>query len=628
MVKRYPATKEDLSSKNKNLSLAEIRFFEICEDLSEGWSVWYSINWDKRSSIKSGEADYVLFHKNYGYVVIEVKGGIIEVENDVFYSISTKKRKKYKLDRSPFEQAKGSMYSILNFYTIKTKKEPHPMKLLRDNKYFPLSFAYGVFFPDCYFKNNFESIQYPFRRIFDKKDYQIQLQWQKNRTSKISPLEQCLIDLLDEYKRLREIKPGTEDFFHKIMGSNIKHYVNLRHDLNFRESELEKVNQVQDYLLRALKYKNHCIFKGSAGSGKTFIAMKKALMTYREGKRVLFLCFNTELREFIRSYIGEQLNVTYHAIEDRISVYSINLLLSEITSEIIKDENRKREVLKNLSKFNYTPIMGILEPSTKHIPNNYKYDALIVDEAQDIEKEVWELFPNLLHYPKDSIYYVFYDEAQAIFLEDFSPKDFAMDPTRDLISLTQNLRNTQEIARFLEDQTSYEDFTVLYEEYSGIAGLDITRKQFNSVAKAITKITTHIKKEYYNNGIGPEHIIVLGLNRLTTLLGKKNVADESSYEYISLKDRNEVTPQRIYIIEPDNINEIPEIRMDPENDKLIIYKTISSFKGLERDVVYLLLPNIKEYKEKFEWRYKGFIKRVYVGASRAKFKLYIYEYSS
>lgn len=625
MVKRYPSKKEDLSLKHENVSLAEIKFYNISEGLREGWFLWYSINWDKRSSIQSGEADYVLFHPDFGYAVIEVKGGIIEVEGDLFFSTSHDTKKRHKLSRSPFEQAKNSMYYILDYYVNKAKKQSNVNELLKDNKYFPLSFCYGVFFPDCYFKNNFESLQYPFRLIFDKKDYLEQLDWVKSARSGKSPLEQFLIDLLDEYKRLRKIFPGTADFFQNIMGSNIKHYVNLQHDLSFREKELRRVNQVQDFLLNALSYKKHCIFRGSAGSGKTYIGMKKALMSYQNGKRVLFICFNTELREFIRSYIAEQLKVSYKAIQDRISVYSINLLLSKLISKLLTDGGNKTKARNRLSNFQYDDLIDILKPNLDDMPNEFKYETLIVDEAQDIEKEVWDLFPHLLYYPEDSVYYVFYDEAQSIFIDQFSPKDFHLDPKRDMINLTQNLRNTQEIAQFLEKRTSYEDFQVNYDQYSGIGGLKISKKLVKDAPTALMNIASHIKNKYYNNEVDHEHVIILSRNKLKTIMGK-NAKEESQCCYIAFKDKNQVSSQKIYMVEPDSVNDIPEIRNNPKKDKLIVFKTISSFKGLERDIVYLLIPKIKDFKKKHEWKYKTFIKQVYVGASRAKFKLYVFEY--
>ena len=50
------------------------------------------------------------------------------------------------------------------------------------------------------------------------------------------------------------------------------------------------------------------------------------------------------------------------------------------------------------------------------------------------------------------------------------------------------------------------------------------------------------------------------------------------------------------------------------------------FKGLEKEVLILVLPNIDDFKEKYPERVENFMMQLYVGASRAKFKLYFFEY--
>ena len=56
------------------------------------------------------------------------------------------------------------------------------------------------------------------------------------------------------------------------------------------------------------------------------------------------------------------------------------------------------------------------------------------------------------------------------------------------------------------------------------------------------------------------------------------------------------------------------------------FKTITSFKGLEREIIFLLVPSIEGFKAKYPNRIENFLMQVYVGASRAKFRLYFIEY--
>ncbi|TFF97346.1 MAG: hypothetical protein EU547_04520 [Promethearchaeota archaeon] len=53
---------------------------------------------------------------------------------------------------------------------------------------------------------------------------------------------------------------------------------------------------------------------------------------------------------------------------------------------------------------------------------------------------------------------------------------------------------------------------------------------------------------------------------------------------------------------------------------------MSAFKGLERDIIFLIVPDLQEFKEKHPERYEKFRRQLYVGASRAKFKLFVASY--
>ena len=57
-----------------------------------------------------------------------------------------------------------------------------------------------------------------------------------------------------------------------------------------------------------------------------------------------------------------------------------------------------------------------------------------------------------------------------------------------------------------------------------------------------------------------------------------------------------------------------------------MFKTISAFKGLECDILFLVIPNMEDFKANHPQKYENYLMQIYVGASRAKFKLYFLEY--
>ena len=66
-------------------------------------------------------------------------------------------------------------------------------------------------------------------------------------------------------------------------------------------------------LLEYLEEQNNAIINGLAGTGKTVMAKEKALRHADKGEKVLFLCYNSKLKEYLsRSYPHE--NIDYYTI--------------------------------------------------------------------------------------------------------------------------------------------------------------------------------------------------------------------------------------------------------------------------------------------------------------------------
>ena len=84
MAKMHP---EQLSNEvrfDPGLS-AEVALYDALErSLGEGFEVLHSVAWvapteDKRP-VKDGEADFVIAHRDHGFLVLEVKGGVIDYD--------------------------------------------------------------------------------------------------------------------------------------------------------------------------------------------------------------------------------------------------------------------------------------------------------------------------------------------------------------------------------------------------------------------------------------------------------------------------------------------------------------------------------------------------------------------
>ena len=90
------------------------------------------------------------------------------------------------------------------------------------------------------------------------------------------------------------------------------------------------------------------------------------------------------------------------------------------------------------------------------------------------------------------------DAEQTIFKHGFNPKSLRFNNQTDIMVLKKNLRNSNEIGKYLKILTGFGE----YEEFSGINGFKITKKKFSSAERAIIKSFDIIKEEFFKQSIG------------------------------------------------------------------------------------------------------------------------------
>ena len=136
---------------------------------------------------------------------------------------------------------------------------------------------------------------------------------------------------------------------------------------------------------------------GSAGSGKTMILAAKAAKLLCEQKRVLVLTFNITLINYIRNLIHQNLNeISNDKIPSSIN-YSIswfhrfaktnlvNLGWESDYKDLWDRSNSPTDVLNN-------KMAALLKQLSddESIPENYKFDAILIDEGQDFLPNWWD----------------------------------------------------------------------------------------------------------------------------------------------------------------------------------------------------------------------------------------------
>ena len=81
----------------------------------------------------------------------------------------------------------------------------------------------------------------------------------------------------------------------------------------------------QKCILNYLTEQKTAVIQGVAGTGKTLIAMEKARRHADAGERVLFLCYNAQLKTYLsENYTHE--NIDYYVDFNNLSSFKFNLI--------------------------------------------------------------------------------------------------------------------------------------------------------------------------------------------------------------------------------------------------------------------------------------------------------------
>ncbi|MDD3953012.1 MAG: NERD domain-containing protein [Lentisphaeria bacterium] len=396
-------------------------FEEIRNNLSNDWVVFHSFDYvtrDLARQLWDGEIDFLLYHERKGFLVIEVKGGSISFLNGQWLQDGR--------PMDPVEQAKHNKYAV--------------MKLLQEQlqRPVPLKFAHAVCFPSC---DCHATVWPPEAKglVITKDD--------------LKNIENIACRLIDDAPIPQRISGRVEiSEILDILSPEFEYGQNLRDRILDDDRQFFLLTRQQCSILDALRNFPKLQIEGGAGTGKTVLAIKKANMVAAAGGSVLLLCFNELLAKKIRKEVGK-----YHSSITVGAFFEYCVELMQISpADYEKHKNNPLLYSKVLPEF-----LG-------KFLDNYpaSYDAIIVDEGQDFNPQIWHVLPRLL--APNGHFYIFYDPDQNIFRDQLDLPDFGMPP----VSLSRNCRNTQKI---FEALTPYRTVKMELLEHSPVGSEVITR---------------------------------------------------------------------------------------------------------------------------------------------------------
>jgi hypothetical protein len=188
------------------------------------------------------------------------------------------------------------------------------------------------------------------------------------------------------------------------------------------KKNIENVTNEQKIILDVLKKKRRAAISGSAGCGKTILAVEKAAQLDRVGLRVLVLCHNP----YLADYISDLLIYTDVAVSTFVDF--VNKMLRS------HEGDQKWTHYQTVSAGDINLAFDLLVERT-----DLRFEAVIIDEAQDFAEEWWMVVEAAT---LDNGYlYIFYDNNQALLpLRGQYPEVSLTHP------LSLNVRNSAEIA--------------------------------------------------------------------------------------------------------------------------------------------------------------------------------------
>ncbi len=352
------------------------------------------------------EVDLIVAFAGSGVVVVEIKGGKVWWENGQWWQGGIKGAHKIE----PVEQAVTNKHIAQDWV--------HSSAAWGSRR--PARWVHAIAVPSVTIDRQFHSPEIPRTHIVDELDL-------ADIASKLRNLPLTMDSarpLLDEY--------GDVDAIVEALSARLaprKDQFSTPQILAEEMTEhVERLSQEQALILNVLELVPRVHITGGAGTGKTWLAVEQARRLSREGLRVAIVSYSRGLAEWMR----RRVNSFGH--KDRPDFVGTFHTLGEQWGVYVDDPNQERDYwVRDLPR-------AIAEAAAQQ-PDSARYDALIIDEAQDFAPEWWPTALAALSH-EDSKLYVFSDAGQRVFDRESEAPD-GLVPIR----LKQNIRNTRQISQ-------------------------------------------------------------------------------------------------------------------------------------------------------------------------------------
>lgn len=380
----------------------ECRVYDaLAEQLEDDYRVFYSSPWIGTApdgEERDGEADFTIAHPDFGFLVVEVKGGRIEIAQDRLEWFSTDRNGIVHRIKNPVRQARQGKHNLLK--NLKKRPEWTP-RFIRAR--------HAVLLPDTARPGRDLAPDMPLEIFGFSKDMTALDDWVTDRLAGNGSDESRVEALgLDGIRALKA-----------MLADPIVLNFDLRPFVDRDVAEINALSDEQYWIIESIANANARVaVSGPAGSGKTVLAAKLVTDAAREGKSALLLCYNAPLASHLADRFSDIENLTICTFHRFV---------------------RRRCETAGIP-FHGDRLADCLVTALATVEN--RYHTVAVDEGQDFESDWLESLELAQVSDNAGAFCVFYDNNQRI---QARCRDYLARVSVVQVPLTRNFRNTKRI---------------------------------------------------------------------------------------------------------------------------------------------------------------------------------------
>ncbi|MDD7920006.1 NERD domain-containing protein [Actinomycetospora callitridis] len=398
MARRIPEDGEGINRSERQV------FDELCRQLPDVATVLPNLRFTDRDGDR--EADAVVVWPGVGVAVIEIKGAVVEYAGGDWHQHLQGETKRV----NPVEQALKAKYAMRSYLRRSSRWRRNDPAMV-----------HHVVLPHTDLADDFQTPQCPREAISGRADISElaeRLRIHMRAASKHAPVDH------DDASRLIEALAGPST-------PQIDQVTATAVAVEEREDAVDALTRRQASVLDLLRDNRRVQVLGGAGTGKTWLAVEQARRLASDGARVALLCYSRGLAQWLQrrvamlseherpSFVG-----TFHSLGHRWGA---------------------KVPVGAQQSFWDVDLPAQMVQLAHYLQDDERFDAVVVDEAQDFALNWWEPVYAALADAERGRVVVFADEGQLVF-----SRGALLDGAFARASLDENLRNSVPIAQAFE----------------------------------------------------------------------------------------------------------------------------------------------------------------------------------